>query len=251
MVAPIFAAVGRKLLPYALRYAKKYVPKILPGVYRKAAPLVSKFKAFKSSKAFQTASKVYKTGKQAQDFMSQFNNRKDISPRQQGLDNFLKGVSETDPFNLKQPDRRKVGLAKPEVKWGSPENVKKYYDSLPRNYKGIPLSFLAAGGADGADLIGTGGKFHVDFASEGTNRVADVHDYLYTHMGANDPFFDIKDRRNPDKFLVKQTAKNGHLLDAFLIGTGLGAGNLADKYLKTNIVRSHNQNSRIPFSFKY
>ena len=56
---------------------------------------------------------------------------------------------------------------------------------------------------------------------------------------------------DPERNQLKQTSKNGHLLDAFLIGTGLGAGNLADKYLKTNIVRSHNQNSRVPFSFKY
>lgn len=149
-----------------------------------------------------------------------------------------------DPFNVynRYVPKNEVGLANKSFSWKSPKQFYSFYNSLKRDEYGVPLDFIAAGGADGANVYGTGGPIHFNFASNTTDRNANIHDYLYTNMGSNDPFFSSYDRSNPDKKLVKDIFSSGNYFDSAVVGTGLLAGSFL------GLTQSHNQNYSNPFS---
>lgn len=119
-----------------------------------------------------------------------------------------------------------IGRNNPNYRWYSPYAREEYFSSIDRDQYGVPLPFIRAGGADGADFIGSGGIFPTHFASDTTDNYANIHDYLYTNMGRDDPFFSYDDRLHPDRKLVSDSFWSGHPIDAALIGAGLGLGGL-------------------------
>lgn len=143
-----------------------------------------------------------------------------------------------DPFRIynRYVPKSEVGMADRSFSWQSPKQMYSFYRLLKRDEYGVPLDFISAGGADGANVYGTGGPVHFNLASATTDRNANVHDYLYTNMGKFDSFFTEYERANPDKKLVSDIWNSGNYIDSAIVGTGLFAGSLL------GITDSHNQN---------